>query len=160
MVSPVAALRSLAKHLHSGAPLPDADREFLAEGIGRFLTGDDDLDCALGLKTEPGQRSVRTRAAIAERDRLVAEAAAEFFSDEPPAAQARAIHERWTRYATSGWRRERALSTLPSIRHGKIEGRIWQIMKVRDFVLKERSIRGILDASNVASDEPSSCVTP
>ena len=147
MVSPVAALRSLAKHLHSGAPLPDADREFLAEGIGRFLTGEEELDCALGLKAEPGQRSARTRAAIAERDRLVAEAAVEFFPDQPPAAQARGLHQRWSRYAVSGWRRERALSAPPPMRRGKIEERLWQVMKVRDLVLTERSVRAILAAS-------------
>lgn len=148
-MSRLAPLRSLADHLAAGAPLPDRDRRQIADALARFLAGEEpSLDEALGLKPQGGQRSAQTVAILAERDRLLREAAAEFFSGLLVTQQARELHRRWTRYEASGWRRERALDVVPSSRLGTLEGRLWAILRLRDFVPCERTIRGALATSS------------
>ena len=106
------------------------------------------LEEALGLATGPGQRKAATIASIASRDELLRAAAAEFFPDLRPAEQARDMHQHWRRYVAAGWPRERALEEPPERRRGTIEGALWRVMKTRDHLLAERSLRLILAVSS------------
>lgn len=105
------------------------------------------IDKLLGLRTKPGQRSSQTQRILIERDRLVCEAAKEFWPDETNSEQARNLHQHWTRYAASAWPRERALERVPDRRAGSVEARLWAIMRVKDHVISERSIRALLAGS-------------
>ena len=105
------------------------------------------IDRLLGLRAKPGQRSSHTQRILTERDRLVCEAAEEFWPLETRSEQARNLYQNWARYAASAWPRERALDRVPARRVGSVEARLWAIMRVKDHVISERSIRALLAAS-------------
>lgn len=157
-MSRLAPLRSLFDFVAAGVPLPDRDRLALAEGLGCFFAGEAELDEALGLRAEvPGGRTARTMAALDERDRLLREAARDFLPDLVEAHQARELHRRWTLYEASGWRRgERSLPTVPAHRVGTLEGRLWAVLRLRDNVLSERTIRRTLAMGRAYSLPPPS----
>lgn len=142
-----AALRALVDHLRAGAPIGHAEREMLADGISTFLIGTAPLDRALGLVGAPGQRTVRTIAKLEERDDAVRQLAAEHYTGLRKHQAAARISGAWAKYASSAWPRERLLDEVPTVRLGKPEATIWQIMKLQDLVLSERSIRRILATS-------------
>lgn len=146
-MSRLAPLRSLAEHLEA-LPDRDPDLDLCLSGLARFLAGEAGLEEAMGLRTVAGQRSARTRATMDERDRMLREAAAEFFPGISFDAQADAIHTRWQRYAATGWLRERALDVVPPHRTGTLEERFWTILRARDHVIARRTIRLILAASS------------
>jgi len=129
----------------------------VADGLDRFFDGEADLEEAFGLKPGPGQRSARTAAILAERDRLLREAAAEFFPALSKAGQARELHARWTRYRSSGWKRgEDVLDVVPAWREGTLEAHFWALLRLSDFIPAERTLRDALAASSVYSLPPPS----
>lgn len=95
------------------------------------------------LRTKPGERSAETKAALAERDRLVRELAATCFSALTRNAQAIAIHTELQRYAATTWVRTRGDAAC---RHAdRLRRLLWAILKVRGgHVPKERRLRDIL----------------
>lgn len=115
---------------------------------GRLYFGDDtSLDHVFGLRTNPGQRSIQTKAMVARRDELIRRLAADHFRGASCNATAAAIHKAWSRYASSAWPRERGSDAIPVARINRPEFAFWQIMKLQDVVLSQRTIRSILAAS-------------
>lgn len=155
-MSRLAPLRSLADHLAHGAPLPERHREAALEALACVLGGEASLDEAFGLKPGPGQRSAQTTAILAERDHHLRAAAAEFYPGLPPAHQARELHARWTHYRASGWHHERALDAAPLFRAGTLQARLWAVLRLRDFVPSERTLRAVLATSSGCSLPPPS----
>ncbi|GAB9242095.1 hypothetical protein BDS110ZK12_39380 [Bradyrhizobium diazoefficiens] len=110
--------------------------------IGSLTVGD--LAVLRGaLRTQPGQRSPETLAAIAERDRLIRELAATYFPGLSRNQQAKAIRRDLLRYAGGEWRRTRSDEVC---RHRDDRRRlIWQILELRGgHVPAVRTIFGIL----------------
>ena len=91
-----------------------------------------------------GQRSPSTLLAIDERDALLVEAALHF-SGLSQREQARRIRVALQRYQLGRWRRTRAALTSPEHR-GRLEAVLWAILKGRDYVPSERTIRAALSA--------------
>lgn len=163
-MSRLAPLRSLADYLATGAPVPEQDRGHLAEGLARFLAGEATiLEEALGIREAGSQgRTPQFMAALDERDRLLREAARDFLPDLLEAHQARELHRRWTLYEASGWRRgERSLPVAPAHGVGTLEGRLWAVLRLRDNVLGERTIRRTLAMGRAYSlPSPSPTLAP
>ena len=106
-MNPHVRLSVIAADLRVGALDPET-REQLAESLERIAAGED-AATALGVKRAPGQRKWQTCAALAERDRLLREAAKRFLGGLSVAAQAERLHKALSRYCASAWRRERVL---------------------------------------------------
>ena len=152
MTGGAAALLRLVAHLRDGAPLPADDREHVTAGIDEWLAGNAaTLDAALHVQPQPGQRRVPTVYARTRRDALVRDAAQRFAEGRTDAAKARWVAERWRRYASGAWPRERALSAPPAHRAGTVEALLFEAMRIADATLGERTIRGILASSGVYS---------
>src|SRR5262245_48913994 len=107
IINPHARLATLASGLRSNT-LDTQARQQLAGMLERIAEGED-AGLGLGLKGRRGQRLWHTCAALAERDRLLCEAAARFFPDLSKAEQARHLHIALLRYASTAWLRERTL---------------------------------------------------
>ncbi|MGX1353001.1 hypothetical protein AB7M49_006610 [Bradyrhizobium elkanii] len=107
------------------------------------MSPDELLQLAETLRVKPGERSLATRAALAERDRLVRELAATCFPGLTRNQQAEAIHVALSRYHAGAWRRE---CSDPECRHAATDRRalLWQILKARPHVPAPRTINGIL----------------
>ena len=88
---------------------------------------------ALGYVRKAGERSPATETALRERPRIVALMALAF--NLTP----RQIAERLSRYAASGWPRDRDCETCPERHEGKFEALAWRYLKVSDS-LSERTI--------------------
>ena len=88
---PHARLAAAAASLRNGTLGPQ-DRDLLATMIERIAAGED-AATALGVKRAPGQRKWQTCAALAERDRLLREAAKRFLGGLSVAAQAERLHK-------------------------------------------------------------------
>jgi hypothetical protein len=133
-----ANLQRLEAALRSSQALDRADAALLLDGLAAGS-----LDRALGLRPSPGERSAAARSAQADRDALIRNMAAEYFSGMPASTCAEMIAGRLGRYRGGGdWRADRskdAISYLNSVR-----GRCWQILKKVDRDLSVRRIREIL----------------
>ena len=90
-INPHARLAATAANLRSETLDPEA-REELAECLERIAAGED-AAVVLGVKRAPGQRTLQSRAALAERDRLLREAAERFLGGLSVAAQAECLHK-------------------------------------------------------------------
>jgi hypothetical protein len=93
-----------------------------------------------------GRRLADTMLALGERDRWLAEAASRFLPGWSARAASRRLHEALSRYKLGAWRRERTSETVPLRRRGHLEGHFWMILRARDHVPSERTIRAAIDA--------------
>ena len=114
--------------------------------LERIAAGED-AAAALGVKRAPGQRTLQTYAALAERDRLLREAAERFLGGLSVAAQAECLHMQLSRYSASAWQRERVHEQCPDRHLGTMHECLWAALKLHDHVLSTRSIRLILATS-------------
>lgn len=137
-------LAAVVSSLRTGTLSPE-DREQLADMLDRIANGAD-AAAALGLKRSPGQRTWRTCAVLAERDRLLRVAAARL-AGLSITEQAMALHTELSRYHATAWQRERTYECCPERHAGKITELLWNILKVHDHLLAARSIRLVLAKS-------------
>lgn len=93
-----------------------------------------------------GRRLPSTRAALHIRNSLLVEAALLFHRGASNYAAASAISKRLALYRSCGWRRHRVEDELPLALVGKIEELFWHVLKERDGLPSERTIRAVLDA--------------
>ena len=142
---PHARLAAAAASLRDGTLGPQG-RDLLATMIERIAAGDD-AATALGVKRAPGQRKWQTCAALAERDRLLREAAKRSLGGLSVAAQADRLHKELSRYCASAWRRERVCEQCPDRHLGTIQECLWRVLRHHDRVLSARSLRLILATS-------------
>ncbi|WFU34072.1 hypothetical protein QA635_06430 [Bradyrhizobium brasilense] len=93
------------------------------------LSPDDLAALREDLRTKPGERTAETRAALAERDRLVRELAATCFSNLCRHQQSVRIHDDLARYAATTWTRT---CSDTACRHADRRRQlIWAILKAR-----------------------------
>jgi hypothetical protein len=95
-----------------------------------------------------GQRSPQTLLLIDERDALLVEAA-RFFPACSDREIARRLRIALQRYRDGRWQRDRADLTCPVQHSGKLAGVCWKLLKTRDAVPSERTIRAALSQAEV-----------
>jgi hypothetical protein len=95
-----------------------------------------------------GKRTPSTLLAIDERDALLVEAALQF-SGLSQREQARRLRSALSIYRDGRWRRDRSELTCPPQHRGKLTAVCWTLLKVRDFVPSERTIRAALSRAEV-----------
>ncbi len=91
-----------------------------------------------------GHRSVALLAALADRDRLLCEAAARFCVGMSGREAARYLHSALARYRAGAWQRTRVEATCPARHAGRIDELLWAILKSRDATPSETLIRAAL----------------
>jgi hypothetical protein len=91
-----------------------------------------------------GKRSDATRQAIDARNRLLIEAASRHFAGQSSRSAASALRGALVRYREGAWRRHRVEDQCPARLCGRIEGHCWMILRARDYVPSERTIRRAL----------------
>lgn len=136
-----APLDSIAAALRAGVPLDEDDIERAATAIESFARGE-------VARAEPGQRHPRTQAALAERDRLLCEAAETYFGNLTDNGRAAALHGALDRFATTAWLRERVLDECPARHLGTVREACWRALKLHEHVLSARAIRRKLATSS------------
>ena len=106
-----------------------------------------DLTNAVPVADGRGHRSPQTLLAISERDHLLREAARRFcvgMSDRQAAAM---LNTSLKRYDTGAWRRERIADICPPRHAGRLTAYCWRILRTRDAVPSEMTIRRALGFS-------------
>jgi hypothetical protein len=94
-----------------------------------------------------GRRTPSTMLQLDERDHFLREAA-RFFPFFSQREVARRLRTALLRYQTGRWRRERADVECPHAA-GKLTAVLWMLLKVRDHVPSERTIRVALSQAEV-----------
>jgi hypothetical protein len=90
-----------------------------------------------------GHRTRQTELAISERDKLLVEAA-RFYPDMSDRAVARLLRAALLAYRNGRWRRDRIELTCPIKHKNKLVQVLWMILKTRDAIPSERTIRAAL----------------
>jgi hypothetical protein len=125
---PVARLRAIAGRLDD-----PGDRQFLLDLLN-------------------ARRGARCR--LADRDRLLAEAAERFFADLSCAGQARAVTLALTRYGASAWRNDRTRERCP-YQAGELRSLLWRAFQASDGrAISAERLRKILVTFRGGSDQP------
>jgi len=135
-VAAIGRLQRVADALAAGLVPEAEDATAHAAALQSYLAGSD-LAAALGLTCGPGQEDARLALRRQRRDGYV-RTAAEFW----PVAED--LHLALSRYAASGWSRERHLADCPSHRIGTPLEVLWRILHEIDRVISSRQIREIL----------------
>jgi hypothetical protein len=81
-----------------------------------------------------------------ERNDLI-RAAARFYPAASDREIARRLRTALLRYQTGRWRRDRAEATCPPQHRGTLTATLWMILKTRDALVAERTIRRALAAT-------------
>jgi hypothetical protein len=81
---------------------------------------------------------------LERRDDVLRTMATQFFTGQPQAAQADAIHAALNRYSAGAWLRERTMDACPSRHVGTVAGSCWTVLRLRDSVPSARHVRRIL----------------
>jgi hypothetical protein len=97
-----------------------------------------------------GHRTRQTLLLISERNKLLAEAA-RFFPGAFDREIARQLRTALLRYQTGAWRRTRVETTCPTRHLGRLDALLWQLLRIRDATLSERTIRAVLGRTASAS---------
>jgi hypothetical protein len=87
-----------------------------------------------------GRRSPQTQLLIDERNKLLVEAA-RHFGDVSDREAARMLRSRIAIYRDGRWRRDRVELKCPLRLVGHLEATLWMVLKVRDHVPSEITIR-------------------
>jgi hypothetical protein len=90
-----------------------------------------------------GHRTPQTQLLIDERDKLLIKAA-QFFPGCSDREIARQLHAALSTYRNGRWRRDRAEYTCPPQHRGKLVEVLWMILRTRDHVPSEMTIRRAL----------------
>jgi hypothetical protein len=89
----------------------------------------------------PGHRTPQTLLLLDERDKLLREARARFCIGMSDRAAAKFLRDHLGRYRQGRWRRDAACLTCPPQHHGRLEQVMFCILKSRDHVPSEMTIR-------------------
>lgn len=98
------------------------------------------------LRPGPGCRTPQTLLLIDERDRYLIEAAAHF-QGLSHREVARRLRTALLRYRDGRWRRDRSELTCPPQHAGKLTAVLWALLKTRDHVPSDMTIRRALGYS-------------
>jgi hypothetical protein len=95
----------------------------------------------------PGHRTRQTELRISERDKLIRAAARFYPVDAYDREVARQLRVALLRYRNGRWQRDRIEATCPVQHRGKLMQVMWMILKTRDHVPSEMTIRRALGYS-------------
>ena len=109
-----------------------------------MMLGRIEVTSAVPLDDRRGRRSIGLLAALGQRDRLLIEAAARFYPGCSQRETARLIHIALSRFRDGRWRRDRIEALCPVQHRGKLTATLWRLLKVRDHVPSEMTIRRAL----------------
>lgn len=101
-----------------------------------------------------GHRSAQTMLMIRQRDALLRETAARFYPGVSGREAARLIRIQLVRYRQGRFRRDRTCDVCPACHAGRLTALLWLILKVRDHVPSEMTVRRALafrDPANPSS---------
>jgi hypothetical protein len=90
-----------------------------------------------------GHRTPQTLLSISERNKLLSEAT-KFYPGASERETARCLRIALLRYRAGAWRRTRVETQCPPRHRGRLVELLWMILKVRDQVPSERTIRRAL----------------
>ena len=93
-----------------------------------------------------GRRTPATLLVLDERDKLLIEAA-KFFPGASDREVARRLRIALSSYCGGRWQRDRSKATCPAQHAGKLTATLWMILKVRDHIPSEMTIRRALGYS-------------
>jgi hypothetical protein len=96
----------------------------------------------------PGCRTPQTLLLIDERDALVRDAA-RFYPGLSHREIARRLRTALLVYRDCRWRHDQSELTCPPQHAGKLTAVLWKLLKVRDFVPSERTVRAALSQAEV-----------
>jgi hypothetical protein len=91
-----------------------------------------------------GRRTEATTRSIATRNRLLIEAAARHCAGQSSRSAASALRGALVRYREGAWRRHRVEDQCPVRLVGRLDEYLWRILRARDHVPSERTIRRAL----------------
>jgi hypothetical protein len=91
----------------------------------------------------PGRRTPQTILILSERNQYL-RAAAKFFPGMSDYEKARQLHIALLRYSAGAWRRDRTETTCPARHRDRLSGVLWMILKTKDAIPGERTIRSAL----------------
>jgi hypothetical protein len=91
-----------------------------------------------------GQRSPADVLARTIRDHLLRTAADRFYAGMKHRPAAAMLRTKLIQYRESGWRRDRVEVRCPDRHRGSISELFWQLLKVRDAIPGDRTIRAAL----------------
>lgn len=92
----------------------------------------------------PGHRTPNTLLLLDERDRYLREAARLHCIGMSNHQASDFLSSRLARYRGSGWRRDASEATCPVRLKGRVEACCWLILKSRDAVPGDRTVRDVL----------------
>jgi hypothetical protein len=95
-----------------------------------------------------GHRSYEFDLRLIERDKYLREAAARFCAGMSDRQAAAMLRTKLMRYREGGWRRDASETTPPTRLAGRIEAYCWRILKSRDAIPGDRTVRDALARSN------------
>ena len=101
-------------------------------------------NCSLLSPDNRGKRTPRTLLAIDERNALLREAARLHCAGMSDREAARYLRSRLLIYQQGAWRRDRSEALCPPRHAGKLTAMLWMVLKVRDHVPSEMTIRRAL----------------
>jgi hypothetical protein len=99
-----------------------------------------------------GQRSLETLLSLQRRNAALRAANRAFYADMSAQATAHELHRELVRYLLTAWQRDRLLDAAPSRHAGRLREHLWLILRARDHVPSERTIRRILADAEGAVD--------
>ena len=146
MMASIQNLREIVRRCQSGEPLSDNLSIWLGQSLNAFLNRQcPSIEDAFGLRAPRGGVPWWREEAIRCRDHAIRTLADRLFSGLRPSAQARQIHTLAIRYATSAWRHDMHLDSLPAHYDGKAHEWLWRAFKSgAPMPICERQLRQIL----------------
>jgi hypothetical protein len=90
-----------------------------------------------------GHRTNETLLRLNERDRYLIEAA-RFYPDMSNRETARQLRIALSTYRAGRWRRDRSEATCPTQHQAKLTATLWAILKTKDALVSDRTIRRAL----------------
>ena len=90
-----------------------------------------------------GHRTPATLLVLDERDALLIEAA-KFYPGASDREIARQLRTALSTYRNGRWRRDRSEATCPVQHRGKLTATLWAILKTKDALVSDRTIRRAL----------------
>lgn len=144
-MKPTPAIADLERAADVLATFDDAGVRMVGQAIQTWLRGDEEqLEHALGFTA--GRRSIGTMSALARRDALIRQAAAEHLAHLGSAkAKADYFAHALSRYRTTTWPKHRTLSTCPQSIIGTLQEACFQILTVLDRDIGDRQLRRIVE---------------
>lgn len=146
MLGTIEMLRDISDRCLEGRPLSCAQREWLGQVLGRFLTHENHtIEDAMGLRFPRGGVPWWREESIRKRDAALRELAARHFPTLSVTAKARMLRRLTVRYAASAWRFDSVDTEMPPHYQRTVQEWLWRAFSTgAPLPIGERHLRHIL----------------